>query len=219
MNRLLLLSASKIPAAASSLRGSYSGASAAARLSAARRFSGASGALTKGEVLSFDARNKFGFIVPDGVDKTDHENKDLFFVHRNDIKAVKSDGDRESAFFPKLRRGQRVEFRAGPPNEGTEAGKAYDVTLEGGKLVAPFEQGDLKRYIRSQKSRFGDRVFEIYSTTQDQKELERKIVEAYDMARERIEQQTATMTRVAKAAGIELELEDGAKHGSRGYDH
>ena len=88
--------------------------------------------------------------------------------------------------------------------------------MEGGKLVAPFEQGDLKRYVRSQKSRFGDRVFEIYSTTQDQKELERKIVEAYDMARERIEQQTEKMRRVAEEAGIELETEDGTKARRRG---
>eukprot|EP00581_Thalassiosira_minuscula_P027737 CAMPEP_0183749802 /NCGR_PEP_ID=MMETSP0739-20130205/501_1 /TAXON_ID=385413 /ORGANISM="Thalassiosira miniscula, Strain CCMP1093" /LENGTH=211 /DNA_ID=CAMNT_0025985651 /DNA_START=19 /DNA_END=654 /DNA_ORIENTATION=- len=191
MNRLLIY-ASK--SAASSLRtNQIASSSATARFLAARHLSDATAgasddAETKvGFVKYFSYQNKFGFIVPDGVDPTKHRNDEICFIHRNDIKVMDDAADK---FYPGLRKGMRVQFKVGPPDEGKESKRAYDLTMEGGDFVPLFQPGYLKAYIRSQKARFGDEVFDIFSNCTDQNELETKIVEAFDRVKANIERQT-----------------------------
>jgi cold shock CspA family protein len=124
MNRLLI-SASK--SATSSLHRGTSSTSAAVRFVTARHFSDSAAAATDddterkvGTVKTFQLKSQFGFIVPDGVDMLNHENKDLLFVHRTDIRTENFDGE---TFFPALKRGQRVQFNVGPPDEGKESGR------------------------------------------------------------------------------------------------
>jgi hypothetical protein len=47
--------------------------------------------------------------------------------------------------------------------------------------------------------KFGDEVFEIFTTSNDQKELEMRIVAAFDRVKENIERQK---TKVAAAGGV-----------------
>lgn len=122
MNRLLI-TASK--SATSSLRRGTSSTSAAVRFDTARHFSDSAATdddteRKVGTVKTFQLKTQFGFIVPDGVDMLNHENKDLLFVHRTDIRTENLEGEN---FFPALKRGQRVQFSVGPPDEGKESGR------------------------------------------------------------------------------------------------
>lgn len=86
-----------------------------------------------------------------------------------------------------------------PPRAPPSNRPAVEVTLPGGDPIPPFRPGYLKKYVRSQKARFGDVVFEIFATSQDQKELEEKIVAAYDETKRNIDRQTE---RVARAQAM-----------------
>ncbi|KAL3816356.1 hypothetical protein ACHAXA_000434 [Cyclostephanos tholiformis] len=97
-----------------------------------------------------------------------------------------------------LRRGQRVQFKVGPPDKGGITKKAYDLTYEGGGLIPPFQKDYLENYIKNQKAKFGDEVFDIFTTSKDQKELEMKIVAAFDRVKENIDRQRE---KVAAAGG------------------
>jgi hypothetical protein len=79
------------------------------------------------------------------------------------------------------------------------------VTTEDGKQLPPFLPGYLTNYIRTQKARFGDEVFDIFSTSKDQNELETKIVAAYDRVRENIERQQAKVKRAEELTGHKAE--------------
>ena len=48
--------------------------------------------------------------------------------------------------------------------------------------------------------KFGDTVYDIFSTSQDQKELELNIVAAYDKVKEDIDRQTAKVTHAMELA-------------------
>eukprot|EP00984_Skeletonema_dohrnii_P023758 scaffold12839_cov96-Skeletonema_dohrnii-CCMP3373.AAC.3 len=132
----LLLGASKF--AVSSLRSNR--AAPATRLVAARCFS-SDGVSSTGDdevktgiIKYFSYKTQFGFILPDGVDRKSHDDSDLIFIHRNDIKAQQNaDGEK---FYPGLKRNQRVAFKVSPPDkEGAKCAKAYDLTMEDGELV------------------------------------------------------------------------------------
>mmetsp|Transcript_19322 Transcript_19322/g.45224 ORF Transcript_19322/g.45224 Transcript_19322/m.45224 type:complete len:201 (-) Transcript_19322:1146-1748(-) len=147
-----------------------------------------------GTVKVFQYQKAYGFIVPDGVDRINHTNNELFFFHRADIKLADSGTDGEK-YYPSLSRGQRVEFTADAPDEGKESPRARNITLEGGKIVPPFNDGYLENFTRVQKARFGDEVFEIMSTSIDQEEMESRIVEAFDGVKARIERQEGRVKR------------------------
>eukprot|EP00584_Thalassiosira_punctigera_P015637 CAMPEP_0172550474 /NCGR_PEP_ID=MMETSP1067-20121228/29992_1 /TAXON_ID=265564 ORGANISM="Thalassiosira punctigera, Strain Tpunct2005C2" /NCGR_SAMPLE_ID=MMETSP1067 /ASSEMBLY_ACC=CAM_ASM_000444 /LENGTH=225 /DNA_ID=CAMNT_0013338065 /DNA_START=41 /DNA_END=715 /DNA_ORIENTATION=+ len=150
-------------------------------------------------------RKDYGFIIPDGVDKYKHSNRELCFVHRSDIKRMSIDGGREGEsresprYFPGLAKNQRVRFKVAPPDEGKNSMRAYDVTSEDGTPVSPFPPGYLDQYAISQKARFGDLVFDIYERHRDdQGEVEKRIVAAYDNVRSNIERQAQNVQRVEK---------------------
>ena len=158
----LLLGASKF--AVSSLRSNR--AAPATRLVAARCFSSDDVSSTgddevkTGIIKYFSYKTQFGFILPDGVDRKSHDDSDLIFIHRNDIKAQQNaDGEK---FYPGLKRNQRVAFKVSPPEkEGAKCAKAYDLTMADGELVPAFQKGYFERYTKTQKAQFGDRVFQI----------------------------------------------------------
>merc|ERR1711862_22159 len=135
-----------------------------------------------GKFFSFD--KNFGLIVPDGIDMDNHSRADVFFCNRNAIRNV---GGRP----PGLQEGQRVEFRTAPPYDGKVSPRALDITMEGGALVPQFMPGYLDQCIRRHKAMFGDKVYEIMSTSTDQQEMETRIVEAFDDVKERIEKTEA----------------------------
>lgn len=145
--------------AVSSLRSNL--AAPATRLVAARCFSSGDDDIEvkTGIIKYFSYKTQFGFILPDGVDKKTHNDSDLFFIHRNDIR-VKENANGEK-FYPGLKRNQRVAFKVSPPDEEGKCAKAYDLTLADGELVPAFQQGYLERYTKSQKAQFGDKVFTI----------------------------------------------------------
>ena len=70
-------------------------------------------------------------------------------------------------------------------------------------MVPPFQPGYIKNYIRTQKARFGDEVFEIFSNSTDQNDLETKIVEAYDRVKENIERQEQKVGRARELSGYD----------------
>lgn len=146
-----------------------------------------------GTVKNFGINGGFGFIIPDGVGKHAHDAKDLIFIHRNDIKAAEPKPG-EARYFPTLKKGQRVQYKVGPAPDGAVAGRAYDLTQEGGEYIPHFHNGYLENYTKKQKAIFGDEVYEIFTTSKDQKELEMKIVAAFDRAKGNIERQTAKVT-------------------------
>lgn len=144
---------------------------------------------------NFNTNNGWGFIVPDGVDRRNHKEEELVFIHRADIK-IRDLGLGEERYFPSLMPGQRVQFKVGPPaNEKAAAGKAYDLTEDGGGLVSPFKPGYLDGFIRKQKAIFGDEVYDIFSTSKDQRELETRIVAAFDRVKGNIDRQKAKLER------------------------
>lgn len=71
----------------------------------------------------------------------------------------------------------------------------------GGGLIPPFTNGYLQHYTRIQKARFGDEVFDIISTAQNQEEMETGIVGAYDRVKHNIERQSEKVQR-AKELGL-----------------
>lgn len=73
--------------------------------------------------------------------------------------------------------------------------KAVDLTFEGGEMVPPIKGVYFNRYESIQKAKFGDNVFDIMSTSVDQQEMEIKIVEAFERARENIERHKARMEK------------------------
>jgi cold shock CspA family protein len=151
-----LLGASKF--AVSSLHSNR--AAPANRLVALRCFSSGDDEEVKtGVIQYFSYKTQFGFILPDGIDKGTHKDKDLIFIHRNDIKVHENAG--KEKYYPGLKRNLRVAFKVSPPDEGKESSKAYDLTLEDGNLVPPFQKGYLERYTKTQKAQFGDKIFEI----------------------------------------------------------
>ena len=153
----LLIGTSKF--AVSSLRRNL--AAPATRLVAARCFSSGDddNEVKTGSVKYFSYKTQFGFILPDGVDKKTHNDSDLFFIHRNDIKMeANANGEK---FYPGLKRNLRVAFKVAPPDEEGKCAKAYDLTLEDGKLIPPFHKGYLEKYTKTQKAQFGDKVFTI----------------------------------------------------------
>mmetsp|Transcript_9439 Transcript_9439/g.13937 ORF Transcript_9439/g.13937 Transcript_9439/m.13937 type:complete len:208 (+) Transcript_9439:33-656(+) len=196
----LLLGTSKF--AVSSLRSNR--AAPATRLVAARCFSSGDDVssgddqVKTGIIKYFSYKTQFGFILPDGVDRKSHDDSDLIFIHRNDIKAQQNaDGEK---FYPGLKRNQRVAFKVSPPDkEGAKCAKAYDLTMADGELVPAFQKGYFERYIKTQKAQFGDRVFQIMSTCTDQQDMETQIVSAFDQVKENIEKQRAKMERAGMA--------------------
>ncbi|KAL7500674.1 hypothetical protein ACHAWT_008529 [Skeletonema menzelii] len=190
-----LIGASKF--AVSSLRSNH--AAPAARLVAARCFSSDGDDEVKtGIIKYFSYKTQFGFILPDGVDKKTHDDNDLIFIHRNDIRAHENaDGEK---FYPGLKRNQRVAFKVSPPDGNAKCAKAFDLTMANGDLVPPFQKGYLERYTKTQKAKFGDKVFAIMSTCTDQQEMETQIVSAFDEVKENIEKQRAKMERAGMSA-------------------
>lgn len=155
MNNFLLGASKKFAVLSLSNR-----ASPAARLVAARCFSSAGDDEVKtGIIKYFSYKTQFGFILPDGVDKNTHDDSDLVFIHRNDIR-VHENANGEK-FYPGLKRNQRVAFKVSPPDGNAKCAKAFDLTMANGELVPPFQKGYLDRFTKTQKAKFGDKVFAI----------------------------------------------------------
>mmetsp|Transcript_18780 Transcript_18780/g.40683 ORF Transcript_18780/g.40683 Transcript_18780/m.40683 type:complete len:211 (+) Transcript_18780:109-741(+) len=208
MNRLLITASKSV---APTLRINHAApSSSAVRFLAARHFSDSTATdaegIKVGTVKHFGYKSAFGFIIPDGLDKENYENSDLVFIHRSDIKAMNL--PRNEKAFPSLNKGQRVQFKQRAADDGTQSSRAYDLTLEGGELVLPFNPGYLENFIKTSKARFGDEVFEIFSTSVDQKELETKIVAAYDKVKHNIEKQKEKVMRVSDMAGKPYEKKE-----------
>lgn len=146
-----------------------------------------------GMIKSFSFRNQYGFIVPDGVDFRNPPQEDLYFVHRNNIREMEVTADEnnnaslEDRFWPQLKGGMRVRFKAELPAEGKNSGQATDVTMEDGNLVPPFLPGYLDNYVKRQESTLGKKVYHIFSASSDQEEMESKLVAAYEEAKNAIE--------------------------------
>ena len=155
-------------------------------LSAARWSSSAATShdeISLGTVIHFDPKRHYGFIQPDVGEKV--------FVYSNDIKRVEVEGEN---FFTPLSKDMRVQFKVA----SLEGGKlqAREVTLEGGKMVPPFQKNYLAKYTKSRKARFGDAVFDIMDSVTDQQEMETKIVEAFESVKNDINKQKAKIEKV-----------------------
>lgn len=209
MNRLLLTASKSAAPSLHAARAAPPSLAVRSLSLPARRFSDSAdggGEIRKGEVTFFSYQQNYGFIVPDGADRDNRS--DVCFVHRNDI--VRSEGIEKEGFWPGLHRGQRVAFKVTPALEGKESPRAVEVTSEGGKPVPPFRDNFLKSYVRSQKARFGEVVFDVFTTSQDQKELEEKIVAAFDETKRNIDQTTERVERAQELTG-EGQEQDGAQ--------
>lgn len=222
MPKLLTVTMNRVIAAASkraavSLRNKHAAATyyPPARLFAARHFSdsasGDDAEIKVGSVIYYHPQKQFGFILPDGVDEANSQPEDRFFIHRDDIRKLTSeDGE---IFFPTLRKGQRVQFKPGPPDEGSPSARAFDLTMEGGDFVPPFEPNHMEKYTKRLKARFGEKVFEIFSTSKDQKELEERIVEDYNMTKAKLEKRAEKVQKAKEVLGVDVkdqvEEEDG----------
>ncbi len=56
--------------------------------------------IKRGTVKNFNTNNGWGFIVPDGVDRRNHKDEELVFIHRADIK-IRDLGLDEERYFPR----------------------------------------------------------------------------------------------------------------------
>ncbi|KAL7516066.1 hypothetical protein ACHAWX_001124 [Stephanocyclus meneghinianus] len=139
--------------------------------------------ITLGTVTFFDAKKHYGFIQPDVGEKV--------FVYSNDIKRVDVQGEK---FFTSLSKDMRVQFKLATLEDGKL--QAREVTLEGGKMVPPFQKNYLEKYTKSRKARFGDAVFDIMDSVTDQQEMETKIVQAFESVKNDIHKQKAKIEKV-----------------------
>ena len=142
-----------------------------------------------GEIYSFDSNRKYGFIRPDKFETTGgHKLKrdEMIFLHADDVATPDIQGE---SIRPFLTRRTRVQFKIKEveSDKTKTTMKAYDVTLEGGELIQPFDPKYLERYSKLQKARFGDEIYAIMDTVSDQTELEKSIVEAFERCTSAIE--------------------------------
>jgi len=155
-----------------------------------------------GTVKHYQVKKNFGFIIPDGVDKKDHGKEDLIFIHRHDIKSeVFGGGER---FFPVLRSNMRVQFKVkADADGGKKVNRAYDLTLEGGRMVPPFAPDYVEKYTISQKNLFGQEAYGIIETSGDgdPSEMEEKLVAAFEKAKGNIERQTIKFAKAKELMG------------------
>jgi cold shock CspA family protein len=139
-----------------------------------------------GWVKYFDVTKQYGFIQP-------HDHSDAVFVHSNEIKLHPVEGER---FTAPLAREMRVKFAVVANSDGKL--QARDVTLEDGNFVPPFRDNYLENYIKAQKGRFGQEVFDIMDSVTDQGEMERKIVEAFEGVKRDIGKQREKVERILR---------------------
>ena len=78
-----------------------------------------------GVVKHFNTKEAYGFIIPSWIDESKLTENDKIFIHRNDIRRVQlADGSSSKGlYYPNLRRGDKVQFKLGPPDEGKKMGK------------------------------------------------------------------------------------------------
>ncbi|KAL7480785.1 hypothetical protein ACHAW6_006453 [Cyclotella cf. meneghiniana] len=147
-----------------------------------------------GTVYSFDDMRLYGFIRLDGHDSKGKKWEENFiFVHCTDIKKIPIEGE---IIAPTLRPKMRVQFKTVPALSGNTSLRAREVTMVGGELVQPFAPNYLDKYIKVQKARFGDAVFDIMDSVVDQLDMEKKIVEAFERTNFRIQRQKAKVAKV-----------------------
>jgi len=137
MNRLLVTVATRATAPSRSCISSTSSSSyfATSRcIFATRRFSDSTTNTTDtsldnddiktGVVKHFNTKEAYGFIIPSWIDESKLQENDKIFIHRNDIRRVQlEDGSSNNIYYPNLRRGDKVQFKLGPPDEGKKNGK------------------------------------------------------------------------------------------------
>jgi cold shock CspA family protein len=141
-----------------------------------------------GKVVRFVPRAKgFGFIHVDGYGEV--------FAPVDHIKKLNIEG--ESSFNATLRPKMSVQLKIKTNEEGKHV--AHEITLEGGKLIRPFQKDYIERFAVTRKGRFGAIVFDIMESVSDQAELEKKIVEAFDNAKDEITKQKAKVERILAA--------------------
>ena len=138
MNRLLITAASRAAAPSRSCIISTSSSSSFATsrcVFATRHFSDTDTStspdntdnddIKTGVVKHFNTKEAYGFIIPSWIDESNLQENDKIFIHRNDIRRVQlEDGSNISGiYYPNLRRGDKVQFKLGPPDEGKKNGK------------------------------------------------------------------------------------------------
>ena len=138
MNRLLVAAASRAAAPSRScISGTPSSSHFATRrciLATTRNFSDTdtntsldnsdNDDIKTGVVKHFNTKEAYGFIIPSWIDESKLQENDKIFIHRNDIRMAKlADGSSNNIYYPNLRRGDKVQFKLGPPDEGKKNGK------------------------------------------------------------------------------------------------
>ena len=138
------------------------------------------GDMKYGEIYNFDSHRKYGFIKPDkGTGGQKPKRDEMIFLHANDVVTPDIKGE---SIRPYLLKRMRVQFKTKEveSSKSTTSLKAYDVTLEGGELIQPFHPDYLERHSKVQKARFGDEIFAIMDTVDDETEMEASIVKAFE---------------------------------------
>ena len=140
MNRLLITAATRAAAPSRSCISSTSSYSSFATsrcvFATSRHFSDTTDTSTStidtddddiktGVVKHFNTKEAYGFIIPSWIDESKLTENDKIFIHRNDIRRVElADGSSSRGlYYPNLRRGDKVQFKLGPPDEGKKMGK------------------------------------------------------------------------------------------------
>lgn len=57
--------------------------------------------IKRGTVKNFNTKNGWGFIIPDGIDRRNHKEGELVFIHRADIKIRDVGGTGDDRYYPK----------------------------------------------------------------------------------------------------------------------
>ena len=70
-----------------------------------------------GTVKYFGMREGYGFITPSWIDEKNATDDDMVFIHRSDIKRIEVEGS-DFRYSPNLQRGERVQFKLLPKDEG-----------------------------------------------------------------------------------------------------
>ena len=156
-----------------------------------------------GHIHGFDPKKRFGFIRPNGVSRTAKLDQMVFF-HLNDIETP---SDVEGPINPAFPLNESIQYKidSTSPERGTSL-KARDVTLEGGKLFPPFHEEHIEKFIKVQKAKFGDSMYDIMDSATMESEMEKKIVEAYEKCVDSIEKEKRRVQKITELYERETSL-------------
>ncbi|KAL9179112.1 hypothetical protein ACHAXT_000154 [Thalassiosira profunda] len=142
-----------------------------------------------GTVKHVEYNKNWSLIVPDGIDFNNHDRSELVFAHGSGIKKDDDAGESNRQFNGRhIYRGLRVQYRISPSEAEGRSNQAYDLTLEGGALLEPYQRKPKmdEVFVKKQHRLLGEAVMEIFDSSGDAKELEDRLVEAYERAKDNI---------------------------------